>query len=129
MCNSQVKIERNAWNRCRYVRHAAGGHYESYFLRANHPERPLAFWIRYTLFSPKGRAGDAVGELWAIYFDGEKGQIAAVKEALPLASSRFSDTGLDVRIGSAVLTDSRLEGWASRGSRASTCAASCPSPC
>ena len=60
-------IERNAWNRCRYVRHAPGGHYESYFLRANHPERPLAFWIRYTIFSPKGRAGDAVGELHCIF--------------------------------------------------------------
>ena len=28
------------------------GHYESFFQRANHPTRPLAFWIRYTLFSP-----------------------------------------------------------------------------
>ena len=111
-----LMIERNAWNRCRYVRHAQGGHYESYFQRANHPERPLAFWIRYTIFSPKGRAGDAVGELWAIYFDGEKGRIAAVKEVLPLASCRFSDTGLDVRIGPAVLTESRLEGQASRRS-------------
>ena len=32
-----------------------GGHYESYYLRGNHPERPLAFWIRYTIFSPAGR--------------------------------------------------------------------------
>jgi hypothetical protein len=30
------------------------GHYESFFQRANHPTRPLAFWIRYTIFSPTG---------------------------------------------------------------------------
>lgn len=48
----------------------AEGHHESFFLRANHPSRPLAIWIRYRIFSPAGRPGDAVGELWAIYFDG-----------------------------------------------------------
>jgi hypothetical protein len=39
------------------------GHYESYFVRANHPTRPLAFWIRYTLFSPKQHPENALGEL------------------------------------------------------------------
>ena len=111
-------IERDAWNRCRYVGSAQGGHYESYFLRANHPERPLAFWIRYTIFSPEGRSSDALGELWAICFDGEAGRITGVKEALPLSSCRFAETGLDVRIGSAVLTEGRLEGRA--GSRGNT---------
>ena len=113
-----LMIERNAWNRCRYVRHAQGGHYESYFQRANHPERPLAFWIRYTVFSPKARAEDPVGELWAIYFDGENGRIAAAKEAFPLAACRFSDAGLDVRIGPAALTEGRLDGRASGRSHA-----------
>jgi hypothetical protein len=35
------------------------GHYESFFQRANHPSRPLAFWIRYTIFSPQDRPEDA----------------------------------------------------------------------
>ena len=47
------------------------GHYESFFLRANHPSLPLAFWIRYTIFSPQGQPEKAIGELWAVYFDGE----------------------------------------------------------
>jgi hypothetical protein len=111
----EVTIERDAWNRCRYLRSMQGGHYESYFQRANHPERPLALWIRYTIFSPKGRSIDAVGELWAIYFDGENGRITAVKEVLPLSDCHFSETGLDVRIGSAVLSEGRLEGRASSG--------------
>ena len=42
------------------------GHYESWFQRANHPSRPLAFWIRYTIFCPArppgGCRGRAVGD-------------------------------------------------------------------
>jgi hypothetical protein len=48
----------------------ASGHYESCYQRADHPSRPLAFWIRYTLFSPRGHPEVAVGELWAVFFDG-----------------------------------------------------------
>lgn len=106
---------RDRWNRCRYVEGDAGGHYESYFQRANHPERPLAFWIRYTVFAPRGRAGDAVGELWAIYFDGERERVTAVKEVVPIRDCRFASRGLDVRIGGASLTDGRLRGRASSG--------------
>ena len=67
---------------CNGFRHDGGarGHYESYFQRANHPTRPLAFWIRYTAFVPRGRARDAVGELWAIWFDGEARSVSAVKQ-------------------------------------------------
>ena len=61
-----------------------GGHYESFFQRANHPTRLLAFWIRYTIFSPKGHPEKAVGELWAIYFNGETGHHIAVKKVVPL---------------------------------------------
>lgn len=108
-------VDRNTWNRFRYVPGDPQGHYESYFQRANHPSRPLAFWIRYTLFSPKGRPGDAVGELWAIYFDGEAGRIAAAKEVLPLADSGFSAMGLDVHLGAATLRDGWLQGSAASG--------------
>ena len=38
---------RDAWNASRFRPGETGGLYESYFLRANHPEKPLAFWIRY----------------------------------------------------------------------------------
>lgn len=107
-----VRIERDAWNRCRHVQGDPGGHYESYFLRANHPRRPLAFWIRYTVFCPKGRPGDAVGEMWAIYFDGERDQIAAAKEIVPMDSCKFSRSGLEVHIGAAVLVDGHLAGQA-----------------
>lgn len=66
--------DRNHWNAARYDG-SERGHYESYFQRANHPSEPRAFWIRYTVFSPKGRPSDALGQLWAIYFDRTKDRI------------------------------------------------------
>jgi hypothetical protein len=50
-------MDRAAWNRCRFRPDDPGGHHESYVQRANHPSRPLAFWMRYTVFRPKGRPG------------------------------------------------------------------------
>jgi hypothetical protein len=92
------------------------GFYESYFQRANHPTRPLAFWIRYTLFSPAGHPEAAVGELWAIVFDGETGRHAVAKEELPLADHcSFSREGMAVVIGDARLEPGRLTGAAGEG--------------
>ncbi len=107
-----ILAERAEWNRFRFDPDSDTGHYESYFQRANHPHRPLAFWIRYTLFSPAGRRDDTVGELWAIYFDGEEGVITAAKEVFPFSRCSFAKAGLDARIGEATLDEARLEGSA-----------------
>ena len=101
---------RTVWNSSRFKPEDPSGFYESYFQRANHPTRPLAFWIRYTSFSPKGRPDKTCGELWAIYFDGETNRITAVKETVPISQCSFSRTQLDVRINGATLTDGTLHG-------------------
>lgn len=101
-------------NRARY-RGQPHGHYESFFQRANHPERPLAFWIRYTLFSPALRPGDAIGELWAVFFNGETKKHTAVKKELPLSECLFDTTRLHARIGEAELTGTELRGDARTG--------------
>jgi hypothetical protein len=107
---------RAAWNRRRFDPARKAGHYESYFQRANHPTRPLGFWIRYTIISPEGRPEDAIGELWAIWFDGERERITTVKSAVPFDRCRFDRTCLDVQIGEATLNAARLCGSAeSRG--------------
>ena len=101
---------------CNAVRYRPGdgqGHYESYFQRANHPGRPLAFWIRYTIFSPRSQPGAAVGELWAVYFDGETGKNTAARDVFPIERCRFSSDGLDANIADATLTDRVLSGSAS----------------
>ncbi len=88
------------------------GHYESYFQRANHPTRPLAFWIRYTVFSPRARPEETVGELWAVFFDGESRQIAAAKQTVPWTACRFDPQPLNARIGEAALDARSLSGSA-----------------
>lgn len=97
---------------------AADGFYESYFQRANHPTRPLAFWIRYTLFAPRGRPADAIGELWAIWFDGERGRTVVAKTEVPAGQFEFARDRLHARVGTAVLEPGALRGAAeSRGHR------------
>lgn len=86
------------------------GHYESFFLRANHPTRSLAFWIRYTLFSPRNCPENALGELWAVFFNGETSQHAVAKQEYPLADCRFDTTAFDVHIGAATLVPHALQG-------------------
>lgn len=88
------------------------GHYESYFQRANHPTEPRAFWIRYTVFVPRGRPRDAVGELWAIWFDGHARAITAVKQVIPYTQARFDRARLDARIGESTLSPTGLVGEA-----------------
>lgn len=105
----------SCWQGPRYRQGELRGHYESWFLRANHPTRSFAFWIRYTIFVPQGRPQDAIGELWAIHFDGERRQIRAAKSEVPIGECQFAPRGLDVRISSAT-----LEAGALRGSAAGT---------
>lgn len=100
---------------CQQVNHArfhgqAEGHYESFFLRANHPTRPLAFWIRYTVFSPRGLPGNAVGELWAVLFNGETNQHVVARQEYPLADCLFDTSAFRVRIGEASLGPGHLQG-------------------
>ena len=68
------------------------GFYESYFIRANHPEKPLAFWIRYTIFAPRNNAAGAMGELWATWFDGATGRHVSVKDEFPLSECVFDNS-------------------------------------
>jgi len=107
---------RDHWNGARYQPGTTAGHYESWFQRANDASGRRAFWIRYTIFAPRGRPGDAVGELWAIAFDREAAReaarIVAVKQVHPIAACAFARDRLDVAIGAARLDDGALHGAA-----------------
>lgn len=85
-------------NALRY-RPGRGGHVESYFVRANHPSRPLAIWLKETILSPL--RGPPVAEAWFVYFDGEKGTTFAHKDTTPFARAAFHDTsgGLAIEVG------------------------------
>ena len=103
------------WQGARYRPGSSRGHYESWFLRANHPTRRLAFWIRYTIFVPQHRPQDAIGERWAILFDGERRMIRAAKAEVPISECEFARRGLDVRIDGSVLKAGELRGSADGG--------------
>ena len=103
-----------SFNDTRYAGQAEG-HYESFFIRANHPARRLAFWMRYTIFSPKGAPEKAVGELWAILFDGERNRHVAAKSELPFSDCAFAKQGLSVRVGEAKLADGHALGEIAQG--------------
>lgn len=103
-------------NYARYRPGSRSGFYESFFQRANHPTRPLAFWIRYTLFSPAGRPDAALGELWAIFFDGETGRHAVAKREIPFSHGCSFDRGaFSVAVGDARLSPGGLAGAAGSG--------------
>jgi hypothetical protein len=102
---------RDAVNAARWP--VAGGHYESWYIRANHPTRPLAFWIRYTIYSPsKAPARAAEGELWAVWFDGESPKVSAAYNSLPIADCSFARDRLQLSIGNSTLTDDSATGVA-----------------
>lgn len=97
-------------NFTRYQPGQKAGHYESFFQRANHPTRPLAFWIRYTIFSPNNDPENALGELWAIFFDGEIGNHVAVKKEIPFHQCTFKPDAFSVKVGDASLEQGGLKG-------------------
>ena len=104
---------RNQYNGIRFNPANLGGHYESYFLRANHPQTSQAFWIRYTIFSPRGNPSGNIGEIWVIYFDGEKDQVIAAKEEIPFEECGFGIHKLEAHIGKSWLKDGCLQGQTS----------------
>ena len=94
-----------------------GGHYESWFLRANHPREARAFWIRYTLFIPADDRAP-LGEIWAMWFDAERSDdvsVVAVKNESPLSVCDFNQQKMRVMLPGAQLESHRLNGDATSG--------------
>ena len=113
--SAQRKAACQQANCTRYQPGQTTGHYESFFVRANHPTRSLAFWIRYTLFSPKQHPENALGELWAIVFNGETGQHVAVKKEVPFGQCTFKTAEFFVTVADARLAPGRVQGAATAG--------------
>jgi hypothetical protein len=112
---NQLQLARLRANHTRYRPGQETGHYESFFLRANHPNRSLAFWIRYTIFSPATRPEAALGELWAVCFDGESGRHVAVKKEVPFSQCTFNTSDFFVEVDDARLELGTLTGAAASG--------------
>lgn len=96
------------WDGCRWDGRSA--HYESWFQRANHPTRPLAFWIRHTLFCPGANPEASEGEIWSVWFDGEKRRTVAAKTEIPRRDCAFEPNRLEVNMPGAQLKPGVLQG-------------------
>ena len=62
-------------NTIRWDPKSTAGHVESLFLKANDPEKPRAFWLKYTILHRPSQP--AQSHVWAIAFDAENGNVAA----------------------------------------------------
>lgn len=108
--HSKYKILR--YNYTRFRQHQRKGHYESYFIRANHPSKPLGFWIRYTIFNPNKNPKKAIGELWAVLFNGDTNQHAIAKIEVPISECSFSRNSFEIKIASSILNNTEAIGEA-----------------
>jgi hypothetical protein len=72
------------------------GMYESYYLKACHPERAQGLWIRYTVHKRPGHP--PAGSLWFTLFDTEAGAPQAVKQT---TEDLDAPPGAYIRIGDA----------------------------
>jgi hypothetical protein len=97
-------------------------YYESRFVRANHPNRPQALWLRETLLLPT--AGESVADVWVMVFDPDGAGNRALKVGHPLAASDYRyEAGADswtARIGDTWIDDTSVRGTVSADGRAAT---------
>ncbi|MCE9500867.1 MAG: hypothetical protein K8R21_10270 [Leptospira sp.] len=101
---------RTSFNNPRFQSGSKTGHYESWFIRANHPSLPEAVWLRYTIFSPKEKPEEAMGELWAIYFNGKTGKHFVSKSEFPIRNCSFKPNPLEIQIGDSKLDETHVKG-------------------
>ncbi|HEY5151133.1 MAG TPA: hypothetical protein VIJ23_15210 [Mycobacterium sp.] len=83
-------------------------YYESRFIRANHPDRAQAVWLRWTLLYPQ--PGEPVADVWVMVFDPDGGGNRAVKQPHPIAAADYRTDPWSARIGDSTIDDSSARG-------------------
>ncbi|MCV7344280.1 hypothetical protein [Mycolicibacterium rhodesiae] len=78
-------------------------YYESRFIRANHPRRAQAIWLRWTRLLPK--PGDAVADVWVMLFDPDGAGNRALKVPHPLGDADYLSDPWSARIADSVIDD------------------------
>lgn len=79
------------------------GHYESFYVKANHPDRRLGLWLKFNLLEPTHRAENLEGELRGVWFDGETGRHVVVTEIIPRPLVVAHQGEPHIQLGNAVL--------------------------
>jgi len=90
---------------------AARGHYEVWYLTANHRSTGLGLWIRYTLEAPKRGLGEPYAQLWCAVFDrDEPSANFAIHRRYPISQLVAARDPFALTIGSSELHDDRARG-------------------
>jgi hypothetical protein len=78
-------------------------YYESRFIRANHPDRPQALWLRETLLltSP----GAASADVWVMVFDPDGAGYRALKQPYSIEDAEFRTDTWTARIAETTIDD------------------------
>ena len=90
-------------------------YYESRYVRANHPERPQALWLRETLLLPT--VGDPVADVWVMVFDPDGEGNRALKQPYPIDAADYEYDNWTARIGATSINDRCAEGVVTGGNR------------
>ena len=88
-------------------------YYESRYIRANHPHRPQALWLRETLLLPA--EGDPVADVWVMVFDPEGDGNRALKQPYPIDAAVYEYDDWTARIGATSIDDRSAQGVVSTG--------------
>ncbi|WP_179471816.1 hypothetical protein [Mycolicibacterium vinylchloridicum] len=83
-------------------------YYESRFIRANHPDRAQAIWLRWTLLLPV--PGEAAADVWVMLFDPDGAGNRAVKVPHPLTEADYLSDPWSARIADTVIDDVHARG-------------------
>jgi hypothetical protein len=88
-------------------------YYESRYIRANHPDKPQALWLRETLLLPT--AGDPVAEVWVMVFDPEGQGNRALKQPYSVDAAAYEYDNWTARIGATSIDDRSAHGVVTGG--------------
>ncbi|MEW6776899.1 MAG: tocopherol cyclase family protein [Bdellovibrionota bacterium] len=75
------------------------GHVESYFLKANHPTEPRAFWLKFTLLCRPNGTAQAVGDVWAVIFNAKTHKHFAFRNQFPAKDCTLGREKVEIRMG------------------------------
>ena len=95
-------------NNARFNPNLTNGFYESFFIRANHPLKKQAFWIRYTVFASGSDPDNRFAELWFAFFDEDRKYMG--KEYFDLFDCSFPRKYFDIHLGANILNSVHSSG-------------------
>lgn len=83
-------------------------YYESRYIRANHPSRPKALWLRETMLLPRSK--DSSADVWVMVFDPHGSGNRALKVPHPVDDADFRADPWCARVGKTTLDEACARG-------------------